>query len=236
MHIASPFDIPLRLHWSFGILVVGFGLWGGMQSGLVGVVAALTAMGMLTVSVVLHELGHALAARRYGIGTESITLYPFGGIAAIERMPEDPDQELVIALAGPAVNGLLAASFGAAWVLTGWWPLGLMVMLNAGMGLFNLIPAFPMDGGRVLRAVLARRMGFLPASRLAVQIGRGFAWVFTVVGIVQVWPSLLMVGLFLHVALQQEKERLVWMTWERATRRRPPWDPDARFALWRSLR
>jgi Zn-dependent protease len=236
LHVASPFDIPLRLHWSFGGLVLVFAGWGGMQAGAAGVIAAVVAITMLAVSVVLHELGHALAAKHYGIGTQSITLYPFGGVAAIERMPEEPDQELVIALAGPAVNVLLAGFFGGAWLLTGWSLFGLMVTLNAGMGLFNLIPAFPMDGGRVLRALLARRMGFLPASRLAVRIGRVFAWLFIAVGVLRFWPSLLMVGIFLLAALHQEKERLVWMTWQRAHNRRPPWDPDVRYPLWRPVR
>ncbi len=228
MHLSTPFGIPVRIHATFGGLVLFFGAWGLFQGGLVGLVASMIAVAMLAVSVVLHELGHALAARNYGIGTESITLYPFGGVAAIEKMPEDADQELVIALAGPAVNFALTAVTGALWLATGFAPFALMAMMNAGMGAFNLIPAFPMDGGRVLRALLSRRMGFLPASRLAVRVGRVFAWGFIAVGLLQMWPTLLMVGAFLLVALRPERARLVWMTWEKATGRRPPWDPDVR--------
>ncbi len=226
MHLASPFGVPVRVHSSFFGLVVFFAGWGLYQAGGVGVLASIVAVAMLAVSVVLHELGHALAARRYGIGTDSITLYPFGGVASIERMPEEPDQEMVIALAGPAVNFVLTTISGGLWLLTGFAPFALMGMMNGGMGVFNLIPAFPMDGGRVLRAVLARRMGFLPASRLSVRIGRAFAWGFVALGLVVFWPSLALVGAFLLVALHQERERLVWMTWAQHTGRRPPWDPN----------
>lgn len=223
MHLATPFGIPVRLHWSFFLLVAGLLAWGGWMAGLAGAfVVGVTCVG-LCASVILHELGHALAARRYGIGTAHITLYPFGGVAAIERMPEEPDQEIVIALAGPAVNVVLAALAGWAWLLTDQ-PLVLgFVMTNVGMGLFNLVPAFPMDGGRVLRAILARRMGFLPASKLSVRIGRAFAVAFVAGGLWMVHPTLVLVGLFLFVALRNEEEQLVARHWEETTGRPPPW-------------
>jgi Zn-dependent protease len=180
-------------------------------------------MAGLATSVILHELGHALAARRFGIGTDNITLYPMGGVASIERMPEDPDQEIVIALAGPAVNFVLAALAGWVWMASQS-PVALgFVVSNVGMGLFNLIPAFPMDGGRVLRAVLARHMGWMPASRLAIRIGRVFAWVFIFSLPIVGSPTLPLVGIFLHVALNAERERLVQLNWERTTGRPPPW-------------
>jgi Zn-dependent protease len=229
VHVATPFGIPVRVHWSFFGLMVGVLAWGYWNFG----VAALPTLGImlfgLVMSVVLHELGHALAARRYGIGTAHITLYPFGGVAAIESMPEDPDQEIVIALAGPAVNFVLAAAAG--WLYLGTdHPLAMAyVVTNLGMGVFNLLPAFPMDGGRVLRAVLAKNMGFLPASRLAVKIGRVFAWAFLVLSVYFRHPSLFLVGLFLHVALNGERERLVALHWERTTGRPPPWEPQANW-------
>lgn len=223
MQVASPFGIPVRIHWSFLVLVLGFVAWLGLQHGLPGVWMGGLMMAGLAVSVVLHELGHALAARRFGIGTDNITLYPMGGVASIERMPEDPDQEVVIALAGPAVNFLLAAVGGWLWFAThSALALG-FVISNVGMGLFNLIPAFPMDGGRVLRAVLARRMGWMPASRLAIRIGRVFAWLFIFSFPLIGSPTLPLVGMFLHVALNSERERLVQLNWERATGRPPPW-------------
>lgn len=226
MHVASPFGIPVRLHWSFFGLVAGLIGYGWYIAGSLGAVAVgILSVGLFT-SVVLHELGHALAARRYGIGTAHITLYPFGGVAAIERMPEEPDQEMVIALAGPAVNFVLAALGGWVWLGTEHGLVLGFVITNIGMGLFNLLPAFPMDGGRVLRALLARRMGWMPASRLAVKIGRVFAWVFLGLGLYLWHPSLLLVGAFLHVALNAEHARLVALHWERTTGRPPPWEPQ----------
>lgn len=229
MHVASPFGIPVRLHWSFFGLVLAMLAWGYWKAGTIGLVGVgILATGLFT-SVILHELGHALAARRYGIGTAHITLYPFGGVAAIERMPEDPDEEIVIAIAGPAVNFVLAALGGWAW-LASEHPVAMgFVITNVGMGAFNLLPAFPMDGGRVLRAFLARRMGFLPASRLAVKIGRVFAWAFLVIGAWFWHPTLFLVGLFLHVALNAERERLVALHWERTTGRPPPWEPQVNW-------
>ncbi|MEZ4238241.1 MAG: site-2 protease family protein [Myxococcota bacterium] len=229
MHIASPFQIPLRLHWSFlGLYagIVGYGAW---LHGLTGALAfGAFALGAFA-SVVLHELGHALAARRYGIGTNHITLYPWGGVAAIEGMPEDPDQEIVIALAGPAVNFALAGIGGWAWLLFGQQVLMAFVGANLVMGVFNLIPAFPMDGGRVLRSVLAKWMGWDEASRVSLKIGRVFAWLFLALSLPLKSPSLLLVGGFLHVALNAERAQLVARYWERTTGN-PAWWRDGEGA------
>jgi Zn-dependent protease len=229
VHVASPFGIPVRLHWSFFGLVAGLLAWGYWKLGVPGLIGVGIMATGLMLSVVLHELGHALAARRYGIATAHITLYPFGGVAAIERMPEEPDEEIVIALAGPAVNFVLAAIAGWLWLATDHPIAWAFVLTNIGMGVFNLLPAFPMDGGRVLRAFLAKRMGFLPASRLAVKIGRVFAWVFLVAAVAFRHPSLFLVGAFLHVALNAERERLVALHWERTTGRPPPWEPQGNW-------
>jgi Zn-dependent protease len=136
--------------------------------------------------IVLHELGHALMARRFGIGTYDITLYPFGGVARLHRMPKAPGAELLIALAGPAVNFAIVAGLLA---LQG---LGLgteradligpvldsVIVMNLALGLFNLIPAFPMDGGRVLRALLSRWLGRGRATSIAASVGRTLAFLF----------------------------------------------------------
>jgi stage IV sporulation protein FB len=227
LHIARPFGIPVRVHWSFFGLVAGLLAYGWYLGGGAGALGAAVGSVFLCVSVVLHELGHALAARRYDIPTADITLYPFGGIARIERIPEDPNEETVIALAGPAVNFVLAALGGWIWLGTDGNLLAqTFIAMNVFMGLFNLIPAFPMDGGRVLRATLARHMGWMRASRLAVRIGRGFAWLFLVGGWWWSNPSLMLVGVFLHVALNAEKARLVALHWYRETGTHPPWDPQ----------
>ncbi len=132
-------------------------------------------------SIVLHELGHALMARRYGIGTADITLYLFGGVARLERMPRSAGPELLIALAGPAVNVAIALALAplawASWSLAP--PLadltaGLL-MINLGLAAFNLLPVFPMDGGRVLRALLSGWLGRLRATEVAASIGQALA-------------------------------------------------------------
>ena len=137
--------------------------------------------------VLLHELGHALAARQFGIRTIDITLYPIGGVARLERMPRAAGAELLIALAGPAVNfaiaaaitGLLflgAAGFGLSWSFGSY--LGELLLVNLGLGLFNLIPAFPMDGGRVLRAGLSTMLGRARATHVASIVGQVLAVLF----------------------------------------------------------
>jgi Zn-dependent protease len=135
--------------------------------------------------IVLHEIGHALAARGYGIGTRHITLYPVGGVAALERMSEKPSREIAIALAGPAVNLAIAAGLWAGLLVSGSITLDFdmvttnpfarfafgVLQVNALLFAFNLLPAFPMDGGRVLRAFLATRMTRLRATTYAVNVG-----------------------------------------------------------------
>jgi stage IV sporulation protein FB len=171
--------------------------------------------------VLLHEFGHAFAARRYGIRTPDITLFPFGGVARIERMPEKPGEEIVIALAGPAVNVVIAAALWLALTVFG--TRGQDGMVNLGgslvqqllavnviLLLFNLIPAFPMDGGRVLRASLAMRLGHNRATQIAARIGQaiafalGFIGMFgNVVGLPQN-PMLIIVAVFVFMAAANE--------------------------------
>jgi len=198
--------IPLRLHISFVLLAAALisieALSGGLAAA--GTMALLGAT--LFGSVLLHELGHALAARRFGIETRSITLYPFGGIAALDREPRSPSAELWIALAGPAVNFALAAA-ALPLALLGTPTAVTFVGINIALGLFNLVPAFPMDGGRVLRAALATRLGRLRATEQALRTSRWFAWGFVVFGLLYS-PNLLLVGGFLLLALGAERRRL----------------------------
>jgi len=168
--------------------------------------------------IVLHELGHALTARRFGIRTRDIVLLPIGGVARLERMPEDPNQELLVALAGPAVNVLIALGLFAALAALGRIPtlrqaatiswtghdfLPSLMAVNVWLVLFNLIPAFPMDGGRVLRALLAKRMDYTDATQAAAHIGQGIAFVFGFLGLF-FDPFLLFIALFVWMGASGE--------------------------------
>ncbi|MCP3917674.1 MAG: site-2 protease family protein [bacterium] len=203
--------IRVTVHGSFLILlaVVGVVQWvssGSFVAASLGLASILVIFGC----VLLHELGHALAARRYGIGTRSITLLPIGGVAQLERMPEDPRQELVVALAGPAVNLVIAAAaFGLLQLaaLTGSAllapALSFLVIANVILFAFNLLPAFPMDGGRVLRAGLALRLGGARATEIAASTGKLMAVAFAVLGFLYN-PMLVLIALFVWFGASQE--------------------------------
>jgi Zn-dependent protease len=212
VRLGSPFGIPVYLHLTFLLLLgfLGLGEWarGGIAAGLASVVMISAVFGV----VVLHELGHALAARGFGIATRDVTLYPIGGVARLERMPRDPRQEMWIALAGPAVNLGIAGLLGVWLALTGFaGGVGFaggsfaarLMAINLGLVVFNMLPAFPMDGGRVLRAVLARRVGHLAATEIAATVGKSMAVLFGIAGIF--WnPMLLFIAIFVWFGAGQE--------------------------------
>ena len=208
--------IPIYVHWTFIILLawIVLGYWfeshdlvrtlegGGLILGLFG-------------CVVLHELGHALAARRFGVSTSDITLLPIGGVARLERMPEHPKEELIIALAGPAVNVVIVAVlyvvFRVRFPANGsdafdlvpgqFW--SRILQVNAVLAAFNMLPAFPMDGGRVLRALLAMRLPYVQATRAAASIGQAMAILFAFLAY---WlgPMIILVALFVWIGAEAE--------------------------------
>src|SRR5216684_1430251 len=184
--------IQLRIHVTFLLLIawLAFGYYaeGGSAVAASRVIFVL----LLFLCVVLHEFGHAFAAKAFGINTPDITLLPIGGVARLERMPEEPLQELIIAVAGPAVNvvialGLFIADGSQAFLnpstVEGGGLIAQLLTINILLVLFNLLPAFPMDGGRVLRALLATRLSYARATQVGARSGRGFAFIFGFIGL-----------------------------------------------------
>jgi Zn-dependent protease len=170
--------IDVYIHATFLLVFLFAGEFG---AGAVRAIESILVISAVFACVLLHELGHALMARRFGIGTVDITLYPIGGVARLQRMPRAPGAELLIALAGPAVNFAIALMvcglMELAWLTLGWpWNfdsfLFQLCLINLGLGIFNLIPAFPMDGGRVLRALLSSGLGRVKATQIASTVGQ----------------------------------------------------------------
>ncbi len=208
--------IDLYVHATFFMVVAWIALIYWNQSQRVqAVVEGVGFILALFACIVLHELGHALTARRYGIRTRDITLLPIGGVARLERMPDEPLQELWVALAGPAVNVVIALLLFVWLRASGLWEsvdrLGVAIggfaerimVANAMLAGFNLLPAFPMDGGRALRALLATRMEYTRATQRAAMIGQGMAILFGFVGL-QGNPMLIFIALFVWIGAGQE--------------------------------
>jgi Zn-dependent protease/predicted transcriptional regulator len=213
--IGRLFGIRIELHVTFVLFIGWIALSQGLLTG--NAARALEAVVLLLLvfaCVLLHELGHALTARRFGIVTRDIILLPIGGVARLERMPDRPWQEIVVAIAGPLVNVAIALALLAVRQLRpGPAPpvsmsggmLDTLLIVNLAMILFNMIPAFPMDGGRVLRAVLALRLDYARATRIASVIGQGIAMLFGIVGLVNSNYMLILVALFVFIAASDER-------------------------------
>lgn len=203
--------IKLRVHWTFLLLPVYIYYATRMAGSGVGA-AVMSVVFVLAIfgCVLLHELGHALAARQFGIPTRDITLLPIGGVAALERMPRNPFQELWIAIAGPLVNVVIATLLflGYAAGLLGvspqesfWYQLA---WANVALVVFNMIPAFPMDGGRVLRSVLAMFTDWVQATSIAVSVGKFAAVAFGLLGLLSGNLMLVFVAGFVFLAAHSE--------------------------------
>jgi len=224
--IAKVKGIEVRVHVTFALVLIwaalDWGIWRGF--GWIGALYGIGLFSLLFFFVTLHEIGHSLVARHYGAKVRDITLLPIGGLARLEGEPSHPAQELWVALAGPAVNLILAAALGVIVLpLLGWRALdglGLLwnrlnglslerllvdlLLANVGLALFNLLPAFPMDGGRILRALLTLRMDELRATRIAVRVGQGMAVLLGLIGIFGGGLNLVLVALFIFSGAEQE--------------------------------
>jgi Zn-dependent protease len=213
-HVAG---IGIYIHATFVLIVAWVALqyWRSERTASAALEGVAFVLALFT-CVVLHELGHALVARRYGVRTRDITLLPIGGVARLERVPEQPSGELLVALAGPAVNLVIA---GALFLWLGMSPglepierpgaaaggfLERLFWTNVVLAAFNLLPAFPMDGGRVLRALLATRLTYPRATELAARIGQAIALGFGFLGLAYSNPVLVFIALFVWIGASSE--------------------------------
>lgn len=206
--VAKPFGIPIKVHISLLIL------WPLLASDYGALLGTLVMVGLFT-SIALHELGHSVVALAQGCRVREILLMPIGGAAQLERIPSRPRDEFLMAIAGPAVSFALAMAgiFLGPWVPSPWVYPQLQVNLfqflgwvNLGLVVFNLLPSFPMDGGRVLRAMLTPRLGRLRATYIAARLGKAMAILFGVYGLLgprQSW-SLIAIAFFIYIAAGNE--------------------------------
>ncbi len=206
----------VKIHITFVLFLVWIAFAAWSRDGPRAALDSTLFIALLFLCVVLHEFGHVLAARRYGIRSPEVTLLPIGGVASMPRMPSDPRQELVVALAGPAVNLVLGAALVLA--LGSLRPgelneidnphlslLGRLAAANLFLAVFNLIPAFPMDGGRVLHALLAMRLGGALATDIAAKVGQAFAIGLGFLGLFSN-PLLLFIAIFVYMAAAAEAQ------------------------------
>jgi Zn-dependent protease/CBS domain-containing protein len=204
------------VHVTFFLLLAWIAVTSGVEKGSIAAgVQAAGFMATLFGCVVLHEFGHALMARRFGIRTRDIVLLPIGGVGRLERIPDVPRQELLVALAGPAVSVGIAAGLFVVLRLHGSMPrfddfgaaeasfAERLMFINGGLAIFNLLPAFPMDGGRVLRSILAMRLDYVRATELAARVGQAVAVLFVAVGVLTN-PLLVLIALFVWMGAAGE--------------------------------
>jgi Zn-dependent protease len=215
LKVASVAGIEVRIHLTFLLFLVWIWFSYYQVAGLPGAVQGVLFILSLFACVLLHEFGHAFAARAFGIATPDITLLPIGGVARLTRIPDKPWQELVVAIAGPLVNVVIAAALifvvhrGAQLEHLQYLEsprvelLSKLASVNVMLVLFNLIPAFPMDGGRILRALLAMAMPYAQATQVAAWIGQGLAVVFGILGLFGN-PLLVFIAFFIFAGAQQE--------------------------------
>ncbi len=234
LQIIRIYGIPIKIHWTFGLIFIWLGITVYSRQGNVhweNLLWSALALITLFICVILHELGHALTARRFGVKTSNILLLPIGGLAILERLPERPRHELWVAVAGPAVNFGLALLFSPFLLLSdserlhrqwmfvkqpggnvftydiaAWeWFVFSLVVLNLAVAIFNLVPAYPMDGGRALRALLSMRYPRIKATLWATRTGQAFGGVFLLSGLYSGNWALVIIGMFIYLGAGAEK-------------------------------
>ncbi len=224
LHVGTFYGIPVRVHWTFGLLLLfilytilttkDIKMWQGVSYGLM----VLT----IFVCVILHEYGHALTGKRFGVKTQDIIISPLGGLARMTNMPEKPIHEFFIVIAGPLVNLAIGTFIGVImYFITGKFSMDLLTYdfnkpeeyirmlmpINLGLFLFNLIPAFPMDGGRILRSLLSIKLGKVKATQIASVVGRVLAIGFVIYGVFDQQMILAMIGLFIFMMAGKEYDQ-----------------------------
>lgn len=213
LKLATYFGIPIRVHFTFPLILILFGIEGWAHGGWRDAGWGMLFVLVIFACVVLHEMGHSLQARRYGVVVRDIVLLPIGGMARAERIPESPREEIVVAISGPLVNFTIAGIIALVK-----WPLGSpilagedffsnLLIVNLALGIFNLIPAFPMDGGRILRGLLALWLPYLKATRIAKDVGLLIALLFILAGFVYTELAMLpLIAVFIFFgAISEEK-------------------------------
>lgn len=212
--IARIAGTDIKVHLTFLLLVGWWALMGYQEGGPAGALSGAISLLALFGCILLHEFGHILMARRFGVSTPDVILLPIGGVARLERIPDEPRQELLIALAGPAVTLLIILALYGILQLSGHTAvarldpdapfLGQLLAVNVYLLLFNLIPAFPMDGGRVLRALLSSRLGIVRGTRAAATLGQMLAVAGGLYGITKPAPLLVLVAFFVFLGASAE--------------------------------
>lgn len=227
LHIATVAGIPVKIHWTFGLLLI-YVAFEASREGFHPFVLLLNIGFVLSLffCVILHEFGHALTAKRFGVRTYDIIMTPIGGIARLERMPEGRGQEFWVAIAGPLVNFIIVILISLAFLIINgealplfspsFWSIEghesnyflILLIANGYLGLFNLIPAFPMDGGRILRSLLSLRMERSKATQIAAYAGQIIAFIMFAWGLYTRQPVMTLIGVFIFFAARQENRIL----------------------------
>lgn len=228
LHLATVSGIPVKIHWTFGLLL----LWVTYETSMAGnqwqgVLISIGIVLSVFLCVILHEFGHALAARKFGVRTFDIIMTPIGGIARLERMPEGRGEEFWVAIAGPVVNFLIVAFIWLGYLIFKGNPLPILdlsfwtfnqdvnsyfkvlLLANGYLGTFNLLPAFPMDGGRMLRSLLSLRMDRNRATQIASYAGQAIALMMFGWGIYRGQPTLTLIGVFIFFSARSEYQALL---------------------------